>query len=733
MNKIKYIQQKHYLLLLLAIITLIVFSRVPGHEFVSWDDRDHVYENPYMNPVTSSSILHFWKKPHDFALTYTFWAIQAKFAKTATQDSVGSTLNPHIFHIFNLIFHILSVLIVFLILKILFKHNWAAFGGALFFAIHPVQVESVAWVTGLKDVLSGFLSLMAVWQYILYVKRSNKQLHYILSAVLFILAMTAKPTAVIVPVVILILDYWFFKRPLKKSIILLIGWVIISLPMIILAVSGQPTVRMKYIAPLWARLFIVGDTIFFYLYKLVLPFSLGIDYGRSPELVIKHGWVFFTWLIPFGLVVLLWLNRKRKPWLLISAGIFITSILPVSGLVPFLFQNFSTVADRYIYFAMLGPVFALTWFFSRNWRKKPIIIISFLILILLGMRCWDQTRYWENSSILFKRGLDVNFNSSDSHYNLGVVLVKQGKNKEAITCYSNAIRIKPDFVQVYNNMGLVLEKLKRYKEAISYYSNAIRLKPGFSKVYNNMGLVLYRQGKYEEAVACYLKAIRLNPAYTIALFNMGVALEKQGKYISAMTYYSEALQIKPGFYQASCNLGSVLERQGKIKEAITYYSNTLKINPEYELARNGLKSALKKQGRSKEYISNYFKSLKIEPEGAQAYIRQGTFFQKQGKYQEAIANYSRAIQIKPDYARAYFERGNALLGLGRLNEAAMDYKQVLKIMPGLAKAHNNLGFVLETQGKLKEAIHHYSEALRIDPGYNNAKKNLLRAQKKEKQ
>ena len=692
MNNIKNIPLKYFIPLLLVIITLVVFYRVSGHEFVFCDDDVHVYKNPHMDPVTSSSFRHFWKKPHDFALTYTVWAIQAAFARTKALDSAGPKLNPHIFHITNLIFHILSVLMVFLILRILVRHDWAAFGGALLFAIHPVQVEPVAWVTGLKDLFSGFFSLAAVWQYLLFAKfrsafgsvpekneegypdkkdnvnngRSlkfrRKWLHYITAVIFFILALTAKPTAIVVPIIILILDVWILKRPVKKSIILLLGWIIIFLPLIILLKSLQPETRMEFITPLWARPFILGDALAFYIYKLFFPFSFGIDHGRSPVFVIREGLIYWTWLIPFILVLLFWLRRKRKPWLIASAGIFIAGILPVSGLISFRFQEISTVASRYLYISMLGPALAFAGFLMSSF-KKPIIIICGLILSLLGVRSALQTKHWKNTFALFEHSLKVNPGSWNVHKYLGIALYEQQKFEEASIHFSKSLELKPNDAVLQNKFGMVLFKQEKFEQAVVHFTRAIKLQPNFEKPYSNLGDILLLQGQTEKAVACYTRAFRINPGYRIA--------------------------------------------------------------------EDKLIIALKKQGKSDKYILDYFKKIRIDQDSAEAYNQKGILFERQGKMEKAVASYSMALKKNPNYTKVYFNLGNAYYKQGKINKAVACYGQALKLKPDFIQVHNNLGFVLERQGKIDEAIAHYSEAVRINPGYTDARNNLLRAQKKQ--
>ncbi len=385
----------HKIAVLLIVLTVAVFWRVHDHGFV-WDDRIDIYDNPHLNSETGPDILVFWQKPYQhlyIPLTYTVWATIARFSKAPTTRE-GINLNPRLFHVANLIVHLLSIIVVFTILRLLVPSDWAAGAGTLLFAFHPVQVESVAWVDGMRDVLSGFLSFVALWQYLTYARATStaptgsgeketeisvskgvafdlnrRKLHYAAATLAYVLALLAKPSAVVVPAVAWLLDYWVLRRSLRQSTVALVAWLVLAVPFVILTRWAQSEDVIYFITPLWARPFVAGDAIAFYMYKLALPLWLGPDYGRQPEWVLSHWWGYVMWMAPCGLLLMAWLWRDRKPWLMASAGIFVVGVLPVSGLVPFTFQYISTVADRYLYLSMLGPALALAWFLSerRQW------------------------------------------------------------------------------------------------------------------------------------------------------------------------------------------------------------------------------------------------------------------------------------------------------------------------------------------------------------------------------
>jgi len=474
--------RRHLIVVLLIVITVAVFWQVRDHGFV-WDDSVNVYENPYLKPVTLSNVLHFWQKPYKrlyIPLTYTIWATIAQFAELPKTDDRGGGFDPRLFHLANLIFHLLSVMVVFAILRMLVRSDWAACGGAMLFALHPVQVEPVAWVTGMKDVLCGLLSLVAVWQYLAYAIKTTGSakgmrgsrskastgtsdwpilrrggLHFALATAAFVLALLAKPTAVVVPVVAWLLDRFVLRRSTRQSMGVLVGWIAVAAPFIVLTRLVQPGATIQFITPLWARPLVFGDAVAFYVYKLAVPLWLGPDYGRSPELLLRQGWLYLTWILPCGLAVMAWLWRERWPWLVASAGIFVVGVLPVSGLVPFSFQYVSTVADRYLYLSMLGPALALAGFLSQR-RGKLVLVVCVLILGVLGITSAIQARVWHDSERLWRHALAVNEGSSTVHYNLGFVLHEQGELAEAIEQYRQAVQIDPAATDAHKRLGKAL-------------------------------------------------------------------------------------------------------------------------------------------------------------------------------------------------------------------------------------------------------------------------------------
>jgi hypothetical protein len=322
---------------LLIFTPLVVFWPVHSHEFVLWDDDKHVFENPALRSITLDHFLSFWRAPYAnlyIPFTYTLWALTAAVSRWVTPQPTGGTpLDPQIFHSLNLLGHLLNVLVVWRIVRLLLactrregqspapdhtqtQMEWAACGGALLFAVHPLQVEAVAWVSGFKDVLGGCLSFVAIWQYLQYasggvdVVFSGKPsrgparhlwIHYYFAVLVFVLALLAKPAAVVVPVVVWLLDIWGWPQTWRTRRPAILVWLVMALLWGVFTSRVQPATTVFFTVPLWARPLIAGDAVAFYLYKLFFPVWLGLDYGRTPEVVLAQSWLWLThWVRAMG-------------------------------------------------------------------------------------------------------------------------------------------------------------------------------------------------------------------------------------------------------------------------------------------------------------------------------------------------------------------------------------------------------------------------------------------------
>jgi len=351
----------------------------------------------------------------------------------------------------------------------------------------------------------------------------------------------------------------------------------------------------------------------FYLYKLIAPIWLGLDYGRTPEVMLAQPWLLcFTALVPVGLAVWLWHKRARVPWLVAAAGVFVAGLLPNLGLVPFAYQAFSTVADRYVYLAMLGPALALAWGLVQA-RQRWLVIGCAVVLGILGIRSAWQTSYWHDTGSLFEHELTVHPRSFVAHNTLGMFLAAQNRLSEATRYYTEAIRLLPRNSQAHYNLGNALSRQGKTQEAVQQYVVALRLKPNSAEAHNSLGAALADQGRVAEAINHYTAALQIEPAYAQAHYNLGNALSRQGKTQEAMQQYTETLRFKPNFAEAYNNLGSAMASQGRADEAIRHYTAALRLQPHYVKARLNLGVILAQQGQFAEAREQFAEVLRLDP------------------------------------------------------------------------------------------------------------------------
>ena len=604
-----------FICLFLIVVTLAIFFPIRNHEFV-WDDRSNIAENPYLKRGSFSGALALWRRPYQqlyIPFTYTVWAGIAAFAGNPTTEA-RSRLDAGPFHMVNLILHMLSVLVVFAILRMVIRNDWAAGAGALLFGLHPLQVEAVSWATGMKDLLCGVLSLVALWQYLVYAAPGGEQdkaggFHYTLASCAFALALLAKPSAVALPVVAWALDYLLLKRSLRHSALALGGWVILALVFIGVTKWVQPAAQAEAVLPLWARPLIAADALGFYLYKLLVPFGLSVDYGRTPAVVIEQGWIYFTWIIPLGVALLLWYWRHRAGYLITAAGVFAAGLLPVLGLMSFGFQQISTVADRYVYLSMLGPALALASVMAGS-RSRVLEFVCGAMLVLLAVGSRFQLSAWKNNEILFERALRQNPDSWMSQLNLGVGLAGLGRLDEAIGRYRSALSIRPDYVHALNNLGAALFVQGRFEEAIEQYRQALRYEPQAADVHFNLATVLARLNRLDEAIGQFRKALEIDPEAADAHYNLALILDRRGEFDSAMNHYLRALRGNPANAGAHLNLGVILANRGQLDAAIEYFRQAISIRPQFAEAHENLARALALQGKSDEATKHYQEALR---------------------------------------------------------------------------------------------------------------------------
>ena len=521
-------------LAVVLIAVAVVYAQVVTFHFLPfWDDDSNIHRNPLYAPLSWSSVAEFWKGPFQqlyIPVTYTVWAGLVALSRIIAGTTISfGPINAALFHGANLLVHLLSVAMVFLILRrLLTAHSRsqvasperilsAAAVGALTFGLHPVQVETVAWVSGLRDLLGGALSLAAIEVFLSWLDGPRTRLNWLRYAgasLLLLLAFGSKPGTVVTPALALICGLWLLKAESRRFGVLLwlIPWFLLAAAEVVMTSHAQPAAELaRSLVPLWARPLVASDALGFYLGKLfwpLPPWGLCADYGRAPNFLFAAGTLYWSWLIPTALVALLWGFKKLRvyliPCLLLAIG-----VLPTLGLIPFNFQVVSTVSDRYLYLGMIGPALALALFLLRGnvtirGSVAAVMVIAWVVVSVIQLPCWAS------GEVFFTSILARNPTSWKSRHNYACTLDAQGKLPEALKEFNEAIRLRPSNAEAYNDAALTLLKSGRRQEAIQFFQQSLQVRATAGAA-RNLAAALLMNGNPAEAAKVYRLAMQIDP------------------------------------------------------------------------------------------------------------------------------------------------------------------------------------------------------------------------------
>ena len=591
------------------------------------------------------------------------------------------------YHLVNFGTHVLGALLFWRLLsKLGLRWGWL---GGLLFAVHPMAVESVAWISELKNTLSLPPLLLAMGAYIDFDRDPAKgRRHYVGALSWFLAAMLCKSSVVMLPAVLLLYAWWrrgrIDRSDLKASAPFFALSVGLGLVTVWFQLHRAPGTLDIPAAGVLSRLGSAGLAIVFYLSKFAFPAGLIPVYPRLPD---DRRWLldFLPGCLCIGLLGWLWI--KRAPWrrhILFGFGCFLINLAPVLGFVPMSYLRIAGVADHFAYLPMLGLVGLATAAFQALNKREPLLKTApghlfrpavcwagvGLIVTILAFASNRYTKIFRDDETCWTYTLTQNPQSWTAANNLATELAGiPGRLPEALAHYEQALRIKPDYAEAHNNLANALAEIPgRMPEALAHYEAALRIKPDYAKAHNNLANAL-----------------------------AGIP----GRLPEALAHYEEALRIKPDLAAAHYNLAHVLRRiPGRMPEALAHYEEALRIEPDYAEAHNDLANAL-------------------------AGIP--------GRLPEAVAHYEEALRIKPDLAEAHYNLAHALAEIpGRLPEALAQYEEALRIMPDDAEAQNNVAAIYVKTGRFDEAIAHLELALKLDPALTEARENLkkLRAMRR---
>ena len=704
-------QQTWLLTLLLIALVFVAYARVFNAGFI-WDDESHLTQNPCIaGPLGLKEIWTTTRAVYYPLVLTTFWALH---------KVVG--FNPCPYHLLNVLLHAGSALLLWQVLRQLNVRG--AWLGAALWALHPVMVQSVAWVTELKNTQSCLFYLLSIFYFLNWENCSRRRmgdayashreavtddsgnqggalsrspqrrtgdrrsLLFALSLVFFVLATLSKPSVVMLPVVLVLCIWWRTGRIRRSNVSAVLPFALVSV-----VASAWTIFEQKFHAGAtgaeWAqtwpeRLIIAGRGIWFYLANLVWPHPLIFIYPRW-EIDSSRVTAYLPLLLALAGLLVLWLvHAKWSRAIFFAAAYYVVSLFPVLGFFDVFFFRYSFVSDHFQYLASVGP------------------------LALAGAGIAVAASLWEERASPTGRQLQA-----------GTPTTAQGA---AVSHRPGALRSAP-FLGFCAALLLLLgfltwQQTLIYHDLVTLYTSILTRNPGCWMAHYNLGIVLNGRGRTDEAIAHYQQAIELRPGYAEAHYNLGRLLAQKGQLDDAVTHYEKALEINPADAEAQNNLGVTLFGDGRVDEAIAHYQEALKIRPDYAEASCNLARALLSKGDLDGAIARYSACLTVSPNQPEVQYDLASALLRRGRSEEAIMHYKKVLELRPDSADAYANLGSALLANGRVRDAIAAYRNALRTAPENVPAQSNLAWVLATSS---------------DPSLRNGSEAVFLAEKADSQ
>ena len=708
-------QTTRLIYIILALATIFAFEPVRLNDFIYYDDDQYVTDNPHVQAgLTRDSII--WAFTTDTASN---WHPLTWLSHMLDCQLFG--VHPAWHHLISVLIHTASALLLLRVLHVMTGALWRSAFVAVIFALHPLRVESVAWVAERKDVLCSLFWMLTIIAYVRYAK-SGTWNSYLWVVVSFGVGLMAKPMLVTLPFVLLLLDYWPLRRasfarsahnqaaepiePLDRSrSTQSIGWLVLEkIPLITLVVissavtfiiqqrSGAVTIGEDL--PLNLRVPNALLSYVAYIGKIFYPHALAVLYPHSfasPAL-----WKPVVCLLVLsGTSALAFLAGPRHGYLAVGWFWYLGTLVPVIGLIQ---VGSQAMADRYTYLPSIGLTIMVAWgaaSLRTKWRYLGTVlaITTGIILVALLVTTRAQVQRWRDSITLFEYTLSVTQNNH-------VIL---------------------------NNLGVTFKKEQRLDEAVALFQKALHLYPKYANAHNNLANTLRLQGKHDEAMHHFRRVLQFTPDEPSARYNLSVALALEGQHEQAIDHLRRLTERYPDDEQAHNQLAKSLIRLNRLNEAAAQCVKALAILPQSAGLRNILGNTLRLQGKNKDAISQFRQVLKLAPDSANIHNNLANTLKMDGQIDEAIYHYHEALRLNPNYADAHYNLANTLMSTGRLDEAIEYYIAALVQSPNQIKIHNNLGLAFKSQGKLASAIKHYREALALDGNDGQATNNLKSA------
>ncbi|MGB8356481.1 MAG: tetratricopeptide repeat protein [Chthoniobacteraceae bacterium] len=655
----------------LAVIVWVVFGQALGFGFINYDDPENVSRN-------AAVIAGLGWKGIAWAFTHTVvgrWAPVTVMSHMLDCQIYGLWAGGHV--LTNVLLHGVTAIVLFLVLWRMTGALWRGAFVAAVFAIHPLRVEAICWISARGDVLDAFFFVLTLGAYLGYVRRPQSRVRYWAVALVFALGLMAKSMIVTLPFVLLLLDYWplnRFPKGAKQEDFLRAGrrLVVEKIPLFVLAV-------MSCVATVLATRGVHVDGIendsilqrvcnalisyAIYLRQMVYPAGLAIPY-ITPVHGVSYAQAGLALLVLAGISYAAWYLRRMRPWLAVGWLWYVGMLAPVTGIVQI---SYYSHADRYTDLPQIGLGVIVAWGVAEmcaglSYRRILLGGVSAAAIVAMVMCARVQASYWHDDETLWRHAIACTADNYMATSNLGNALLKNGQADEAMATYRKAMEINPEYAVPYYNMGLALFQKGDVDDAIANYEKAIAKDADYADPENNLGNALMQKGAVDEAISHYRRAAEIKPGLAEVQYNLGGALMQKGATDDAVASYQKAIELEPGYAEAECKLGDVFLRGGRTEQAIAHYQRAIEMRPGFVEAETNL----------------------------------GTAFVQKGEIDQGIAHYQKAVGLKPEFAEAHYDLANAFLQRGEEGEALAHFQRVLELQPQNIQAGNNMALLLAT-------------------------------------
>ncbi len=657
------------IILVLSMLTLAIYWQVQRFNFINYDDNMYVTQNNHVKSgINLQSVFSSFTD-----IKTANWHPLTMLSHMLDWQLFGNKAGGH--HWTSVIIHILNTILLFLLLNRLTGALWRSALVAALFAVHPINVESVAWVAERKNVLSTFFWFLTMLFYVWYAEKPGWK-RYLPVILCFALGLMSKPMLVTLPFALLLMDYWPFNRTEidtsynedRQSVqVRKAGWKFLiaeKIPLFVLTgifsaitMHAQQSVGAVVSIdslPFHLRVQNAIASYGIYIQKMFWPLDLSVFYPRYNI----AGWELLMILLFLVFLSLLIIRYyQKKPYLLVGWLWFLGIMVPVIGFVQ---VGDQAMADRYAYVPFIGLFVMVVWYsydcVSQNkYLRAGFIIFSFCVVLFLSVICWQYCQLWGNKFALWNNVLK--HHKVAFAYNFrGLAYAEEGRNNLALADYNTAIELEKKFVEAFINRAILYTGMSEYSRALIDFNHAQSINPRFADIYYNRGLLYLKTGQLDAAIADFTETIRIEPEMADAYNNRGLALHLKGDY----------------------------------KKAFADLNRALKINPQL----------------------------------AEAYFNRGIIYNTSGQYINAISDFTTTLDIKPQFAEAYLYRGVSFAFLGRYNDAIGDFQQVISIDTRHVPGRNNLGNLLKKMKRYEEASEQYRKVLQIKPDDQDALRSL---------